>query len=477
MMNLWQEKANAYKEDFLKDLFELLKIPSVKDPLTKTIDAPLGKEVKNALDLFLSFGERDGFKTKNIENLAGQISYGKGDKTLGIFGHVDVVPVGDGWNSPPFLPTLENGIITARGIADDKGPMLACYYGLKIIKDMGLPLKNKIHFIIGTDEESDWECMAAYKRHETMPDIAFSPDADFPIINGEKGITDLSLHFKADGKGMWKIKEFHSGTRANMVPDKAKASITGTSLERLSESFSAFLTQNPEIDGHFHMANDTLVLECNGKASHGMQPELGINAGNYLASFLSEYDFGLSARNYFQFIKTYLHKEHDGKSFALDTHHDIMGETTVNTGILHYDDSKAYVTLNIRYPLGLSHEKVLSTIESLISPMGLQSVEVLSVSLPHYVPKEDPLVKTLLQAYENQTGEKGMEKSIGGGTYGKLVPRGVAFGAHFPNRKDTMHQANEEMPLEDLILAIAIYAEGIYALTKDEIMPFGADQC
>lgn len=476
-MNVWQEKAHAYQDDFLTDLLALLEIPSVKDPLTKSDDAPLGEGLKKALELFLAFGERDGFKTKNIKNLAGQISYGKGDKKLGIFGHVDVVPVGDGWDSPPFSPKLENGIITARGIADDKGPMLAAYYGLKIVKNMGLEVKNEVQFIIGTDEESDWECMDAYKANETMPDLAFSPDADFPIINGEKGITNLTLGFKGGGKGMWEMVEFDAGTRANMVPDKATAKLKGTNLEGLSESFSGFLAQNPEIDGHFHIENDTLSLECLGKASHGMQPELGINAGNYLASFLSEYDLGLNARNYFQFVKTYLHKEHDGKSFGLDYHHEIMGETTVNTGLLHYDEKSVYVTLNIRYPIGMTHEKVVDTLEGLISPLGLQEVKVLSVNLPHYVPKEDPLVKTLLEVYENQTGQKGKEKSIGGGTYGKLVPRGVAFGAHFPGRKDSMHQANESMPLEDLILAIAIYAEAIYALVKEEITPFGEGQC
>ena len=82
------------------------------------------------------------------------------------------------------------------------------------------------------------------------------------------------------------------------------------------------------------------------------------------------------------------------------------------------------------------------------------------------------MVKTLLAVYERQTGNKGTEKSIGGGTYGKLVPRGVAYGAHFPGRDDSMHQKDEHMPLEDLILSIAIYAEAIYELAKNPIEDF-----
>ena len=55
---------------------------------------------------------------------------------------------------------------------------------------------------------------------------------------------------------------------------------------------------------------------------------------------------------------------------------------------------------------------------------------------------EDPLVQTLLNVYEKQTGLQGHEQVIGGGTFGRLLERGVAYGAMFPDSIDTMHQAN-----------------------------------
>ncbi|MEL5940993.1 dipeptidase PepV, partial [Tetragenococcus halophilus] len=64
------------------------------------------------------------------------------------------------------------------------------------------------------------------------------------------------------------------------------------------------------------------------------------------------------------------------------------------------------------------------------------------------------------------TGEKGEEQIIGGGTYGRLLERGVAFGAMFPGAEDTMHQANEFMVLDDLYRAAVIYADAIYRLAK-----------
>ena len=47
--------------------------------------------------------------------------------------------------------------------------------------------------IIGTDEESDWRCVNHYFKHEEMPTVGFAPDADFPIIFAEKGISDFDL--------------------------------------------------------------------------------------------------------------------------------------------------------------------------------------------------------------------------------------------------------------------------------------------
>jgi dipeptidase D len=99
---------------------------------------------------------------------------------------------------------------------------------------------------------------------------------------------------------------------------------------------------------------------------------------------------------------------------------------------------------------------------------GILDVTYSGFEEPHYVPGSDPMVQTLLKVYEKQTGKPGHEVVIGGGTYGRLFERGVAFGAQPENGPMVMHAANEFMMLDDLILSIAIYAEAIYELTKDK---------
>ncbi|MBP5845510.1 M20/M25/M40 family metallo-hydrolase, partial [Lactiplantibacillus plantarum] len=120
------------------------------DDSQATDDAPLGPGPKQALTTFLAIAERDGFKTKNIDNLVGYAEIGEGDETLAILAHVDEMPAGNGWDTDPFEPTIKDGKMYARGVSDDKGPGMAAYYGLKIVKELGLKLNKKIRFIVGT---------------------------------------------------------------------------------------------------------------------------------------------------------------------------------------------------------------------------------------------------------------------------------------------------------------------------------------
>lgn len=95
----WKKQAQDYREQYLQDLKELIAIPSVRDDEHKTDEYPLGEGPAKALDKFLSFGKRDGFITKNIDNLVGYIEYGSGDQTFAMQSHADVMPAGDGWET------------------------------------------------------------------------------------------------------------------------------------------------------------------------------------------------------------------------------------------------------------------------------------------------------------------------------------------------------------------------------------------
>ncbi|KNX60315.1 dipeptidase PepV, partial [Listeria monocytogenes] len=105
---------------------------------------------------------------------------------VGVLGHVDVVPVGEGWTHGPFEPTLRDGNLYARGVAGDKGPTIAGYYALKIFKELGLPLSRRVRIIVGSDEESGMCCEERFFETEEQLTLGFVPDAEFPIIHAGK---------------------------------------------------------------------------------------------------------------------------------------------------------------------------------------------------------------------------------------------------------------------------------------------------
>ena len=454
------------KDEFLADLFDLLRINSERDDSQADAPHPFGPGPVRALDKFLEIAERDGYPTKNVDNYAGHFEFGEGDEVLGIFGHLDVVPAGSGWNTDPYEPQIIDGKLFARGSSDDKGPTMACYYGLKIIKELGLPTSKKVRFIVGTDEESGWADMDYYFEHVglPLPDFGFSPDAEFPIINGEKGNITAYLHFAGENSGAAKLHSFTGGLRENMVPESATAIISGdlADLDSKLAAFTAAYGLNADAET---LENGQVQVTVIGKSAHGSTPEEGVNGATYLAKFLSQFAFDGAAKAYLDLAGQVLLEDHDGQKLGVAIYDEQMGALSMNAGVFKFDETSSdnTIALNFRYPKNTNPE-------TLKAGLGKLGVEAVSLSehghTPHYCPIDDPMVATLLSVYEKHTGLKGHEQVIGGGTFGRLLKRGVAYGAMFPGDVNTMHQANEFIEVEQLYRAAAIYAEAIYELIK-----------
>lgn len=466
----WTQEVEKRQAELIRDAQDLLKIKSVLDEENATPEAPLGEGVKEALDFLLQLGEKDGFIPKNVGNLAGHLEFGQGEEIVGVLCHVDVVPEGDGWSSDPYGAEIREGKIYARGAIDDKGPTMAAYYAMKIVKESGLPLNKRVRMIIGTDEESDWRCVDHYFEHEEMPAMGFAPDADFPIIYAEKGIADYDLVSKAADVEKEdydaEVIEFSSGRRYNMVPDFAKAVlIVQQGQTDIVQRFEDFKRDN-ELDGSAVVESGKLILELEGVSAHGMEPDNGKNAGLYMARFLSELNLDGSSEKYFQFVAKYLGKDSRGRELGVAYSDDITGDLTINVGKLSYSKGKGgRAGLNMRYPVTTDLEKTKGILNHLLEAEGL-AIENFSNSNPHHVDENDFLIQTLKKVYEEQVGEKAELISIGGGTYARSLKSGVAFGPLFPGRPDIAHQKDEYMIIDDLLRATAIYAQAIYELAK-----------
>ena len=458
----FKKEVLNHKEDLLKDLFELLSVRSILGT-DITEETPFGSGPREALDLILSFGERDGYKTKLVENKAGHIEVGQGEELFGILGHVDVVPVVEAdWTSHPFKPEIRDGKIFARGSLDDKGPTMAAYYAVKLLDKLGVKWNKRVRVIIGSDEETGFRCVEAYFKHEEQPASGFTPDAMFPLVYAEKARATFDHKLKfvlEDGNYNYKLVKFNGGQVLNMVIASAKAELVGE-VSDIKEKFENFLAQE-KLDGEVTV-EDTIKLTLKGKAAHGSTPQYGINGATKLAEFLSTLGLDNNGKNFVNYIVEKLANDPFGEKLGIDYSDNEMGEATYNYGIIDYDLEKkvGIVSTDCRHPMKFDLVARLNGVK-----VDNIDIEVTSTKEAHYVPKDDELVTTLMDVYRKHTGDtKNDAFVLGGGTYARCLKKGVAFGLLFPGKEDTMHQANEYLEVEDLLLATAIYAEGIYKL-------------
>ncbi|MEK5265169.1 MULTISPECIES: dipeptidase PepV [Bacillus] len=464
----WEAEVIRKKDSLIQDTQSFLQIESVLDEEGGTAGKPFGEKVDEALQYMLKKGQDEGFKVKNVDGYAGHIEYGEGEDIVGVLCHVDVVPAGDNWTTPPFSADIRENKIFARGAIDDKGPTMAAFYALKILKDAGLPLSKKIRIIIGTDEESDWRCVDHYFKHEAMPQIGFAPDADFPIIHAEKGIIDAIVSFtyeQSEENKRYILKQFTSGMRLNMVPDEARAIVAAANehdAEALKTAFAAYLAEN-QLTGETNHTAGGLTFTLKGVSVHAMEPANGTNAGIHMANFLCAHELDERGLAFTSQINALFDQDTRGQKLGIACKDDISGDLTLNVGTIRYSQNEeAKLGLNVRYPVTADGEEVKKGIERIKGA----TIEKFDDSPPHHVSKDHPLVKTLQRVYEEQTGDPAHLIAIGGGTYARSLEAGVAFGPLFPGRPDCAHQKDEYIEIDDLLRATALYAQAMYELAK-----------
>ncbi|MEK4700805.1 dipeptidase PepV [Solibacillus sp. FSL R7-0668] len=459
----WLKIAEARQEELVSELQQLIQIESILEEQHATEEMPFGPGPRAALDFMLAKGQQQGMKTKDVDHMAGHIEMGEGEALIGVLCHVDVVPAGDlsTWTYPPFAGQVADGKLFGRGAIDDKGPTMAAWLAMKMIQDEGIKLNKRVRMIIGSDEESGFRCVDRYFEKEEMPTIGFAPDADFPLINAEKGIAHLVFTSKEKPATDEQLISFKAGNRTNMVPDEAVATLTYAGANT-SENFQTFLKEN-HVEGSFIEQGDTLIITVKGKSAHAMEPEKGRNAAVYLAKFLQEVVATDEAKTFVDFIVKLFDGDHYGSALQLNFEDDMSGPTTLNPGIVSFTENGAVIEVSMRYSVTYPFEEKMTNAQKLLQNQAF-TVDVAGNSKPHYVSEDDELVQTLLNVYRKYSGDFRKPLSTGGGTYARVMKKGVAFGMLFPGEPDVAHQANEFVVVENLVKAAAIYAEAIVKL-------------
>ncbi len=459
------------REELVAALSELIRIPSKRAPSLPGM--PFGKACADVLEVAMKRASSMDFETENKDNMLGWAQFGEGEELLAVLAHLDVVPEGEGWSVDPFGAEIKDGYIYGRGTQDDKGPATCALFAMSAIMRAGIKPNKRVRLILGCDEESGSSDIDYYINHCELPGMCFSPDADYPLVNGEKGILRLALkgEFTKNDK-LPRILEAHGGDRANIVTPNAHAIVAGftcTEIEGICKNVETRLgvTINCADCGAAGLDGESAVrIDIAGKAAHAATPEQGNSANTALFEILSLFPLGDNdvKAKLTELSRLLPHGDTRGLALGIAREDEISGELTCNPGIFVLNENGFEATLDIRYPIDAQSDAILNDFRN--------NVQLLNVSLktdapPHYVSPDSALVKGLLRAYTSVTGNEGYCISIGGGTYARAFEGGVSFGCMFPNGDDRMHQADERISIDELILNTRIMARAIINLTCD----------
>ncbi len=481
--------VDEHRDEMIEDLKALVRIPSVKGEALSGM--PYGAECAKAVGHMQELMDRYGFRTTNYENhcVACDLD-GRGEKKLDILAHLDVVPVSEDWKkTAPFEPLVEGDCIYGRGTQDDKGPAVAALYAMRCIRELGINLESGVRLLCGSDEESGSSDLAYYYSKEEEPDYTFSPDAEYPLINIEKG--RLAKEFQAQGhlnipivsssgrqagsdsdsiKSSVRVLGIDVGDIFNVIPGKGTLHLAGVTEANLTAAAEA-VRKKADCSFSWTCTGDKMTVHVIGTTGHAAFPESSVNCTTLILEFLKHLPLADDSgeKMLLQIGRLWPHGEHSGASLGVDYSDRESGSLTMSLDVLKYEvskDGKEYTLSGVfdcRAPICCNDENLTEKVKSCLTDGGFVMEDGPMVPA-HYVSEDSELVRKLLESYELYFGKKGEAQMTGGGTYVHDLKHGVAFGCEVSGVDNRIHGDDEYAQISVLVKSAKIFADAIIRL-------------
>ncbi len=452
--------------EILDDLAQIVAIPSVYS--TPEDGAPYGKRCLEALEWFVHKARSYGLTAVMMDGYCAYAEIGAGNECIGILGHLDVVPAGNGWATDPFKMIEENGKVYGRGVGDDKGAVVVCLHALRALKNE--KLNRRVRLIVGADEERGSSCIRHYlEAGGEVPVMSFVPDSEFPVINSEKGIAHIILEFN-DDKLADNISGIAGAECANAVPDKSSIVIKPNSPlhNALKAACGGTLTSdvfktmpiadrivsdgNGFSDYELYNRADGVTVTAVGTAEHASTPEKGDNALWKTLGLLAA-ENGVIGSKYLDKIYEYICTPLASEKLGVYVDDHKSGDTTMCLSQAELNNGTLKLLIDFRLPLGVTSEFVANALEQ---KTGCHAI-VRDYHENLYIPADSPLIMALLKVYREITGDMTEPLHVGGGTYARELPNAVAFGCTPVDIDINMHRADENFPITQLFKNYEIY--------------------
>ncbi len=445
------------RQNVIRDIKRLVDVPSVEGKPEE--GKPFGPGPAAALAQGLAIAEEMGLATHNCENYIGWAELaGESGAQIATITHLDVVPQGNGWTADPFDMQVKDGWLIGRGVADDKGPSVLCLYALKFLKEQGVPLKYTVRALLGANEETGMKDVDYYLEHYEAPAFCFSPDAEFPVCNGEKGGFNGEL---VSGPLAGNLLEFEGGVAHNVIPDRASCLVKGD-IAKLAEREGITLEEE----------NGAVRIRGWGRGGHAAMPAGTVNAIGLIVDYLLDNGLCTEKENAFLKVLQKLHHATDGSGVGIAAKDEAFDPLTIIGGMIALRDGKLRQDVDSRYPTSITGEEIARRLSEALGGAG--TVENARWNKPFYISADDAAIQALVDTYNEVTGENARPFTMGGGTYARHFPRAVSFG---PERLDTvlpdfagpMHGANEGANIGQLMQALKIYILALLRLQDIEL--------
>lgn len=418
-------------EDLLKKVIAVQSVKGEPQP-----GSPFGAPAREVLNMVLEQAKAWGFETGVVNDAVGYAQWSSHSKTkdyIGVLGHLDVVAAdGQGWLSKPFELDIRDGKYYGRGVLDNKGPILTCLYGLKLLKDSGFEPEKTIRIMFGTDEESGASDIALYLEKESAPTFGFTPDGKFPVVYGERGVVAVELI--TGFNDLSELSDFDGEMAKDFVPNQLAIKFKG------------------------------IRFESEGLRSPSNAPEMGKNALTGLAAELSEKLPESSIKSYFTWLAESLHNQHYGEGIGLNLSDEASGRLIITPYLIKKVGNKLRLELSIRYPVSVTEKEVLERLSAhLFENTEMKIVRRLKGTMNDVT---FPEIQEMSKIYERVTGLDGRPVTTTGATYARFMPNIVAFGPSFPGQKGIAHKENEYIIISDLKQMTVIYMCTMKALIE-----------
>ncbi len=461
-----KEWIAAREAAFVEDIRTLVEINSVRTAPKPGM--PFGEGGAAALAAAARMLEAHGYGSVNYENYALEADLGPAPDLM-LLAHLDVVPAGDGWTREPFRLTREGDLIYGRGATDDKGPVVACIYALDACRAIWGTPKTGVRLVLGSGEETGPEDMDHYFSKRPKLTSTLSPDADYPLINIEKGRFAPFFTKTVQNGGPRRAVLIEGGNTQNIVPGKARALLEGVPAE---EALAAAERTAAETGVSFSVEARPGGCEifAAGRTAHAAQPEKGANAQTALIRLLCAIPFSSEELNcaLSGLASLFPHGETDGASAGVAMQDEVSGSLTLNFGVLRFENGVFSCGADLRCPVCADGAGIEALFAAALQKYGFAYQGEPRLKKSHAVPESSRLVQTCLKVYEAYTGRPGACLAIGGGTYVHEIEGGVAFGVEHPGRDYRIHGADEYASVAEMIETAAMYADVIRALCYDE---------